>query len=97
MRIKPRQDRPIIAAQRKRNQDLEQVANSLGLGWRVVSATIFHRYPVIMKEPEPWEVAMQKVQAKIHEKQRAAFMDLVGDTEAQFVASDNPVSPYDLL
>ena len=88
--MKPRDKRPIIQKQRKMNAEHEKRAIEMGLGWRIVGATVLHRYPTITSDPEPWEVEMHNVKEKIDEKQREWFMDQVMGTPSQMIPENNP-------
>ncbi len=68
---KPMAKRPAVQTQRIRNEELEEKAKKLNLDWRIVTATILHRYPVVTREPEQWEKDMTEVQEKIMDGQRA--------------------------
>lgn len=68
--MKLRDKRPIVQKQRKVNHEHEMKAAEMGLGWRVMGASILHRYPVITRTPEKWEEDMQQLQDKIAAKQR---------------------------
>ena len=57
--------REIIEVTAKLNQEHEQKAQKLGLGWRLTSATILQRYPVVLPDSESWEIDYHKIKAKI--------------------------------
>jgi large subunit ribosomal protein L46 len=88
--LKPREKRPIIQKQRKVNADHEKRAKEMGLGFRIIGATVLHRYPTITPDPEPWEVEMHGVQEKILAKSREWFMSQVGGTASQMIPDNNP-------
>lgn len=48
-------NRPIIQKQRKVNEDHEARAAAMKLPWRIVGATVMHRYPTILPEVPQWE------------------------------------------
>mmetsp|Transcript_3039 Transcript_3039/g.3208 ORF Transcript_3039/g.3208 Transcript_3039/m.3208 type:complete len:266 (-) Transcript_3039:47-844(-) len=87
---KLKDNRPIIQKQRTRNADLELEAEKSGLGWRIVSASILHRYPVITADVEQWESDMWEVQDKIQSKQREWLMERIGGTDTQFIPEHYP-------
>lgn len=69
--IKVRANRPIVQNQRKRNAELNENAKLVELDWRIVGATIIHRYPVISADLEDWEEKWYDLQEKISERRRA--------------------------
>ena len=69
--IKPKANRPIVQKQRLNNEEHERRAKEMGLGWRIVSSSILHRYPVIFPDPEPWELEMWNIQERIEDNARA--------------------------
>lgn len=88
--IKLRSNRPIIQKQRATNEAHELKAKELGLSWRIIGATILHRYPTITPDVAEWESNMWDMQDKIEEKQREWFMEEVGGTDAQIIPDTNP-------
>jgi len=94
--VKPKAERPIIKRLRQRNLELEKKAEEKGLSWRLVSASILHRYPVVTADAEPWEQDMWDVEEKILLKKREWFMEQVGGTDAQFIPDSYP-EPEEIL
>lgn len=88
--LKPREKRPIIQKQRKLNAEHEKRAKEMGLGFRIIGATVLHRYPTITPDSEPWEAEMHEVQEKILNKSREWFMSQVGGTASQMIPDANP-------
>lgn len=89
-RIVTMENRPIIKAMRKQNEEHEEKARALGLSWRTLSAAILHRYPTVTSDSEQWERDMWAVQDTLEERKREHFMSQVGGTEAQMIPDDNP-------
>lgn len=94
--VKPKANRPIIQLQKQRNLELEKKAEEKGLSWRLVTASILHRYPVVTSDVEQWEQDMYDVEEKIMKKKREAFMEQVGGTDAQFIPDSYP-EPDEIL
>eukprot|EP01041_Mallomonas_annulata_P008138 gene8138-16728_t len=94
--IKPRDKRPIIENQRNRNAELEEKATKMGLNWRLVTASILHRYPVITPDSQQWEKDMWDIQDIIEEKKRKWFMDQVEGSNADILHDSYP-SPEEIL
>jgi large subunit ribosomal protein L46 len=88
--LKVKANRPIIQKQRASNALLDNNALEAKLNWRIMGATILHRYPVITKDPEDWEVKFWDLQEKINDKQREWFFEQVGGTDAQLITENNP-------
>lgn len=42
----------------------------MGLGWRIVGASVLHRYPVVMREAPEWESKMWDLEELIEDKKR---------------------------
>ena len=82
--------RPIITKQRKEYSEHEEKRKALGLDWRIMGATILHRYPVILPDIPKWYEDMEMVKDKIEEAKRNHFLGLVGGTNAQFIEESNP-------
>lgn len=82
--------RPIVQKYRGIQASNEAKAVEAGLGWRIVGATILHRYPVILPLAEPWEYEMEEIQDKIGLRRRQMLMDEVGGTDAQFIPEVPP-------
>ena len=59
-------NREIVELNRNLNQEHEFNAQKLGLGFRITSATILQRYPVVLPDHEPWELDYYKIKAKMH-------------------------------
>lgn len=87
---KLRDKREIVVTQRARNADLEAKAAAKQLEWRVVGASILHRYPIITKEAAPYEVEMQKLQDKLDAKKRDWLSDQLKGTDAHIFPDENP-------
>eukprot|EP00596_Hydrurales_sp_CCMP1899_P006198 CAMPEP_0119054284 /NCGR_PEP_ID=MMETSP1177-20130426/74971_1 /TAXON_ID=2985 /ORGANISM="Ochromonas sp, Strain CCMP1899" /LENGTH=221 /DNA_ID=CAMNT_0007034475 /DNA_START=205 /DNA_END=870 /DNA_ORIENTATION=- len=62
----------------------------MGLEWRIVGATVMHRYPTILPDPEEWEIEMADLQEKIGVLRREWFMEAVGGTDSQIICDTNP-------
>ena len=91
IKILKKHDRPIIKKLRAHNAEHEEKAAALGLEWRIVSSTILHRYPVISRDPEQWELDMGKLEEDITEKKREWFHKQVGETSpANLIGTANP-------
>lgn len=88
--MKPMAKRPIIIKQRATNEAHMAKALEMGLGWRIVGATVMHRYPTILPDPAEWEIKMADLQEKIGLLQREFFMENVGGTDAQMICDTNP-------
>ena len=69
-RFKFRENRPCVQDQRKRNELLEDKAKQANLEWRIVGATIMHRYPVITSDAPDWEADFREVQEEISIKRK---------------------------
>jgi hypothetical protein len=67
---KLRDQREIIKSRRAINEYHENEAVKLGLEWRIMGASVLHRYPVVVREPPEWEAKMWEVQDLIEEQQR---------------------------
>lgn len=89
-RGKVKANRPIIQKQRAVNEHLDKCASEAKLDWRIMGATILHRYPVISKDPDEWETKFWDLQDKINDKQREWFFEQVKGTDAQLITEDNP-------
>lgn len=85
-----RNNRAIVKKQEKINAAHEEKAKKEGLGWRIVGATVLHRYPTILPDMEPWQVAFDEVEDKIASKKREWFMEQVGGTDSQMIPDDEP-------
>jgi len=85
-----RHNREIVKRQQKVNAEHEEKAKKEGLGWRIVGATVLHRYPTILPDAEPWQVAFEGLEDKIAAKKREWFMEQVGGTESQMIPDDEP-------
>lgn len=66
--IKVRGKRPVVVKQVEKNTALEEKAKLANLDWRIVGATILHRYPVITPDIDPLEAQINE-----WEDQRTAF------------------------
>lgn len=80
--VKVGDDRPIIKWSRENNAAHEKKAAEMGLGFRIVGASILHRYPVITKDPLPWELEKQEMDDAIAAKQKEYFNKLIDGTDA---------------
>mmetsp|Transcript_7409 Transcript_7409/g.12462 ORF Transcript_7409/g.12462 Transcript_7409/m.12462 type:complete len:282 (+) Transcript_7409:98-943(+) len=91
-RLRPltRDDRPIIQKHRKLNDEHEQLAEAMGLPFRVIGATVLHRYPMVSPDPPQWEVDYEKMKDKIENLNRAAFKEEVRGTKADIIPDENP-------
>ena len=89
-KILRKQYREVIQRMRKVNEEHEVKAKALGLDWRIVCATVLHRYPTITPANEPWEEAQYNMEERMAEKQREWLMDQLGDTDANFIGDENP-------
>lgn len=68
--LKVKSNREIINERREINAKHEASASAMGLSWRILGASVFHRYPVVVRDPPEWERKMWDVQELIEEKQR---------------------------
>ena len=62
---KSRNSKDIIKKMASINKMHDDRAIEMGLGWRTVTSCILHRYPIIGKSLEPWELEYQNMQDKI--------------------------------
>lgn len=53
---------------------------------------ILHRYPVILREMEPWEQDFANLQNKIDEIKKKEIMEELKGTKADILGDMNPVS-----
>ena len=67
--------RAIVQQQRKRNLELEAKAFEKGLGWRIVGASVLHRYPTILPEMPDWEKDFSDVTDYLDDMKRAVRID----------------------
>lgn len=86
--IKVGENRPIIMKRREINAQHEKKASEMGLEFRILGASVLHRYPTITKDPYPWEIAKQEVDDAIAAKQREYFNTLVKGTDAEKLVPD---------
>ena len=85
-----RSNRPIITKQRKEYSEHEEKRAAKGLEWRIMGATILHRYPVVLPDMPKWHEDMEMVKDKIEAAKRSHFLGLVDGTNAQFIEDSNP-------
>lgn len=89
--------RDIILKRREINAAHIAKAASMGLDFRIVSASILHRYPVITKDMLPWEIDKHHVDMAIADKQNDYFNKLIEGTEAAKLVSEEQMEPEDIL
>jgi hypothetical protein len=82
--------RDVIMSRREANDVHEAKAKEMGLGFRTVVSAILHRYPVITREPEEWEVEMTQLQEMINDKKREYFLEQTLGTDSQLMEDNNP-------
>eukprot|EP00605_Chrysophyceae_sp_TOSAG23-4_P002349 GSChrysophyteH1.ASY1.ANO1.2597.1 assembled CDS len=85
-----KQYREVVQRMREINEEHETKAKALGLGWRVVCATVLQRYPTISPDNEPWEEAQYDLEEKLAEKQREWLLEQLGDTDANLIGEEDP-------
>lgn len=95
--IKVGDKREIILKRREINAAHEVKAASMGLDFRIVSASILHRYPVITQDMLPWELEKHNVDMAIADKQNEYFNKLIEGTDAAKMVSEQRMDPEDIL
>lgn len=85
-----RDNRPIIQKQRRINEEHEQIAQGMGLPWRIVGASILHRYPTLSPDIPKWEADFVDMRNKIDNKNRQAFKDKTKGTDLDIIPDENP-------
>eukprot|EP01038_Epipyxis_sp_PR26KG_P011511 gene11511-15421_t len=89
--IKHKGNRPIVVTRKKINEELDKAAISKNLPWRLMGATILHRYPTITEEAKQWQMDYYDVQDKIKQKQRAWLVnELKGTGAAKYFPDEVP-------
>jgi large subunit ribosomal protein L46 len=94
---KVRAHRPIIQEQRARNQSLETEADAAKLDWRIMCATILHRYPEITPDPKPWEAEFRNVQAKISSAHREMLVKELENTPDAMLVDDVSMTSEEII
>jgi len=82
---KKRGNREILLNRNALNAKHDEKAKELGLDFRVVSACILHRYPVVTLEAEDWEQHFWDVQEKVELKRSEMVNKELEGTEANMV------------
>jgi hypothetical protein len=82
--------REIVVTQRARNASLQANADAKELDWRIVGASILHRYPIITPKKESWEIDMTKLQDKLDDKKRQWLSEQLKGSEAHIFPELNP-------
>jgi large subunit ribosomal protein L46 len=94
---KVRAQRPIIQEQRERNKNLQTQSETAKLDWRIMCATILHRYPEITPDPQPWEVEFSKVQEKISTAHRELLVKELENTPDAMLIDDKSMTPEEII
>jgi large subunit ribosomal protein L46 len=89
--------RDVILKRREINAAHEAKANEMGLDFRIVSASILHRYPIITKDMLPWEVEKNNMDMAIADKQSEYFNKLIEGTDAAKLVSEEQMGSDDIL
>lgn len=87
---KQKSKRDVVQQSRQRMDFHEAKAVELGLPFRIASATMLHRYPVVTPDEQPWELEMRNLQDKIEHIKREQFISMVGGTDSQMIPDDDP-------
>lgn len=88
--MKVKSNRPIINQQRERNEILQKESIEAKKDFRIVGATILHRYPVITKDPEQWEEEMLELQDKLSGLRKEWLLNQIRGTDADIIPDIDP-------